>query len=105
MSRARVPGTTLVTACPCGKVFMMNRSLRGVVCTLVLAALVIGAMPAVAEPQEASMVSNLWSLIFDWITVDKGPDPDPNGLESGTDAGPAVDPDGQDKGADPDPNG
>ena len=94
---------TLVTVCPCGKVIIMYRSLRGIACALILALLVLGATPATAETTTETIVMQFLDWIIDLVSGDKGADIDPNGLSA--DGGPLIDPDGQDRGPDPDPDG
>jgi hypothetical protein len=105
MSRAKVPGMTLVMACPCGKAFMMFRSLKGVVLASLVATLIVCATPALAEPSTGSLATQLWSVILKWITVDFGPAPEPTTTSADEEGGPLIDPNGQDRGANPDPDG
>ncbi len=105
MSRAKAPGMGPGMVCPRRKVFIMYGSLKGVICAFLLAALLLSAAPVAAAPNQGFVGNQLWNWVFDWLTADRGPEPDPKVLVPGADAGPAVDPDGEDKGPNADPDG
>lgn len=86
---------------------MMFRSLKGILLASLLAALVVCSLPAAAQPSTGSVAFQLWSVILEWITVDLGPEPEPEPttMSVGEDGGPLIDPNGQDRGANPDPDG
>ncbi len=81
----------------------MYRSLRGIVCVLIFALLVLGATPATAETATETVLTQFLDWVVDLVSGDKGADIDPNGLSA--DGGPLIDPDGGDEGADLNPNG
>ena len=59
----------------------MYRSPKGVLSTLLLAALLFSATPVLADTP-STFVSQFWHVILNWLDGDRGADPDPNGLDT-----------------------